>query len=197
MQASSSAMKKLNIAEKINAMMLDGTVGTGDKLETIVLDEKEVNAILVYGMTMDMAAKQDLDRDLKDVMFNDGAFTVMISKKIWISSPFGQYLNIKVVFVPGIQNRHFYVVPRNMNIGSLGLPESLVQGRISKELSMVEQTETGQAVLGIISELKLEKGRLTITYSPKKLVSYINENSMGAGGLLGGGLGGMNLPELE
>ncbi|HCE44555.1 MAG TPA: hypothetical protein DET40_13495 [Lentisphaeria bacterium] len=214
MQTTASAMKKLDINDKLVSVLggrddsiergseSDGQVGRVnlkklEKIETIELTENEVNALLTTGMTMQMASSQGADQEFRDAYFKDGALTVMISKKVIVGNPFGKYLNIKVSFVPGIQNHHFYVIPKAVSVGSIGFPESAVQGRLSSELAMLEQTEDGQAVLNVISELKLEKGRMTIIYSPARLVEFIQARGMGMGGMLGGGVGALANPVEE
>ena len=191
MQTSASAMKKLDISGKLSSTLQDGgsLKSARDKPETIEFTENEVNALLTTGFTMQMASNQGVEQEIRDVFFKDGALTVLISKKIVVSNPLGKYLNIKVSFVPGIQNHHFYITPKAVSVGSLGFPESAVQGKLSNELAVFEQTEGGQAILNIITELKLEKGKLTAIYSPAKLIEYMQGRGMG--GMLGSGVGPM------
>jgi len=193
MQTSASAMQKINIGEKVSAVLKDKTAGKSvpDKLETIELTENEVNALLKTGLIMQMASKQGADQEVRDAFFKDGALTILISKKIAAGNPFGKYFNIRASFVPEIRNHRFQVVLKAVSAGSISFPESIVQGRLSSELAVLEQTENGQAVLNIISELKLENGRMTLVYSPVKLGEYLQGRGMGMGGMLGGGVGGI------
>ncbi len=190
MQDSASAMRKVNIGEKLAAAMTEKPGGgRSDEMEKIELTENEVNALLVTGITMQMAAKGG-DQEFRNAYFRDGMLTILLSKDMGFSTPFGKYLNITLSFVPGISNGHMSILPGRIAVGRLGVPEYVIKGRLSEEISAVEKTEVGQAVLSIVSELKMEKGKLTIVYSPRKLVQFIQEKgSMGAGGLLGAGLG--------
>lgn len=199
MQTSASAMQKINIGEKVSSVLKDKTAGKGvpDKPETIELTENEVNALLKTGLIMQMASKQEADQEVRDAFFKDGALTILISKKIAAGNPFGKYFNIRASFVPEIRNHHFQVVLKAVSAGSISFPESIVQGRLSSELAVLEQTENGQAVLNIISELKLGNGRMTLVYSPVKLVEYLQGRGMNMGGMLVGGGGALANPVEE
>ncbi|HBC87436.1 MAG TPA: hypothetical protein DCZ94_10815 [Lentisphaeria bacterium] len=197
MKAQASATAKFNFTDKLaSALAGDSTGCKTGKDETIELTEDEVNALIITGISEQAIIGQG-EQELRDAFFKNGIFTIMLSKKIGFSTPFGEYVNISVSFIPGIQNRHLFVIPKGFSLGSLSLPESMIQGRISDDLAAAEQTEYGEALLEIISEMKVEDGKFRITYSPDKLFQFMMDNGLGkaGGGLLGGGL--LNMPADE
>ena len=101
--------------------------------------------------------------------------------------PFGSYLNLKVTFVPGIRNSHLTAAARGIKVGSLDFPVAYIKDKIDGELYKIEKSPDGQAILGIVSELKVEKDKLTIVYSPEKLLKYMTDKGLVDGGSMPGG----------
>ena len=190
MDASASVYRKLDIAGTlISAFKGHKKGGAADKAKTVELNEKEVNAMLTSSLILAeqvMPAKDGV-KELRDAYFSDGAFTVLVSKKIDYKTPFGSYLNLRITFVPLIQNSHLNAEVRGLKIGALDFPVSYIKDKIDGELYKVEKSPDGQAVLGIVSELKVEKGKLTLSYNPEKLLNFMMKKGLvDGGGILGG-----------
>ena len=190
MNASASVYKKLDLAGTLmSAFKKHKKDEPAGKTKTVELNEKEVNAMLISALIF---AEQALsgksgEKELRDAYFADGAFTVLVSKNIKFKTPFGSYLNMRITFVPGIQNNHFKVEARGIKIGSLDFPVSYIKNNIDVELYKIEKSPDGQAFLGIVSELKVEKDKMTIVYSPDKLLGFMMQKGLlDGGGMLGG-----------
>ena len=198
MNASASVYKKLDLAGTLISAFKKHKKGAGvEKAKTVELNDKEVNAILISTLIFAQEAMSGKNgvKELRDVYFSEGAFTVMLSKNIKFKTPFGTYLNFKITFVPGIQNSHFSAEAREIKIGSLDFPVSYIKDQIDGELYKIEKSPNGQHILGIVSELKVEKGKMTIVYSPEKLLKLMMEKGLLAGGGMNGG--DASLPEKE
>ena len=190
MNASASVYRKLDIAGTlISAFKGQKKGGAPEKVKTLELTEKEVNAMLISSLILAEQAMPGKDgvKELRDAYFSDGAFTVLLSRDVKYKTPFGSYLNLTITFVPGIKDSHLSAEARGIKIGSLDFPFSYIKDKIDWELYKVEKSPDGQAVLGIISELKVEKGKLTISYSPEKLLNFMMKKGLiDGGGMLGG-----------
>jgi hypothetical protein len=192
MDASASVYRKLDLTNVLMSSFKKHKKGEAvDKAKKVELNGKEVNAMLISALVF---AEQALSgkggaKELRDASFADGAFTVLVSKNINFKTPFGSYLNLKVTFVPGIQDGHFKAEARGLRIGSLDFPVSLIKDNIDVELYRVEKSPDGQAVLDVVSGLNVEKDKLTIVYSPEKLLGFIMQKGlMNGDAMLGGGV---------
>jgi hypothetical protein len=190
MNASASVYRKLDIAGTlISAFKGHKKGGAPEKVKTLELNEKEVNAMLISSLILAEQAMPGKDgvKELRDAYFSDGAFTVLLSRDIKYKTPFGSYLNLRITFVPGIKDSHLSAEAKGLKIGSLDFPVSYIKDKIDWELYKIEKSPDGQAVLGIISELKVEKGKLTISYSPEKLLNLMMTKGLVDGsGMIGG-----------
>lgn len=197
MNASASVYKKLDLAGTLISAFKGHKKGTAvEKAKTVELNEKEVNAMLISALIFAEQAMPAKDgvKELRDAYFSDGAFTVMVSKKMNFKTPFGTYLNLRITFVPGIQNNHFTADVRGLRVGSLNIPVSCIKDNIDTELYKAEKSPDMQTLLKIVSELKVEKEKMTIVYNPDKLLKFMMDK-----GLLNGGMnvGGASLPGKE
>ncbi|MFA6294540.1 MAG: hypothetical protein WC637_22300, partial [Victivallales bacterium] len=190
MNASASVYKKLDLAGTLMSAFKKQKKGAAvEKAKTVELNEKEVNAVLISTLIFAQQAMAGKDgvNELRDAFFYNGAFTVMLSKNINFKTPFGSYLNLKVSFVPGIKDRHFSAEARGIRVGDLDIPVSYIKEKIDIELYNAEKSPEGQAVLDIVSELKVEKDKVTIIYSPEKLLKFMMEKGLlDGGGTIGG-----------
>jgi hypothetical protein len=191
MDSSASVYKKLDLAGALMSSFKKQRKGAAaDKARTVELTEQEVNAVLISTLVFAQQAMSGKDgaNELRDAFFYDGAFTLMLSRKMNFKTPFGSYLNLKVTFVPGIKDNHLSAEARGIRIGDLDVPVSFIRDNIAIELYKVEKSPEGQAVLDIVSELKVEKGKMTIVYSPDKLLKLMMQKGLVDGGMLGGGV---------
>ena len=70
----------------------------------------------------------------------------------------------------------------------MDFPVSYIKDKIDIELYNAEKSPNGQAVLNIVSELKVEKDKMTIVYSPEKLLKLMMEKGLlDGGGMIGAG----------
>jgi hypothetical protein len=185
MAASASVYKKLDLAGTLLSAFKGNKKGVAaDKVKRVELDEKEVNAMMISAVIFAEQAMSGKggEKELRDAYFSEGAFTILMSKKIKFKNPFGSYLNLKITFVPGIKDNHFSAEARGIKVGSLDFPVSSLKNKIDGEIYYIEKSPEGQAILDIVSEFKVEKGKMTIAYNPEKLLKYIMKK-----GLLNGG----------
>ncbi|MFA6567077.1 MAG: hypothetical protein WCS96_02595 [Victivallales bacterium] len=196
MNASAGVYRKLDVAGTLMSAFKGRKKGEGaDKAKTVELNEREVNAMIVSALVFAEQAMPEKggEKELRDAYFSEGAFTVLLSKKIKFKTPFGTYLNLKITFVPGIRNSHFIAEARGIKVGSLDFPVSSLKNKIDGELYNIEKSPDGQAVLDIVSELKVEKGKMTVVYSPGKLLKYMMKKGLvDGGGMIGGGSGSLS-----
>jgi hypothetical protein len=190
MNASASVYRKLDLAGTLlSAFKNPKKRGDADKAKEVELNGNEVNAMLISGLVFaeQAMAGKDGGKELRDAYFARGAFTVMLSKKIIFKTPFGSYLNLGITFVPGIRNRHFSAEAKGIRIGSIDIPVSALKNKIDSALYKMEKTPDGEAILDIVSELKVEEDKLTIVYSPEKLLKYMMKKGyLGGDGMSGG-----------
>ncbi len=194
-----SVEMKLNFQDKLIAALAEEKKKESyGKDETIELTEEEVNALIIYGLENQKKMLAEDERQLRDAYFKNGIFTVMLSKELGFGTPFGRYINITISFVPGIKDRHLYVLPKSFSMGKLGMPKAFVQGRMSSDCANIEQTLYGQMILDVVTEFTVEDGKVRIVYNPDKLFEFMMDKGIRkTGNLLGGGLGGMTLPAEE
>ena len=193
MAASASVYKKLDLAGTLISAFKGNKKGVAaDKSKTVELNEKEVNAMMISAVIFAEQAMSGKggEKELRDAYFSEGAFTILISKKIKFKTPFGSYLNLKITFVPGIKDNHFSAEARGIKVGSLDCPVSSLKSKIDGELYYIEKSPEGLAVLDIVSEFTVEQGKMKIVYSPEKLLKYMMKK-----GLLDGS--GLSFPDKE
>lgn len=138
------------------------------KDQTIILTKGEVNAILD---TYAVAGRAFLimrfpDTTISDVRFEDGVLYADASQKAPFSTPFGQYLNMKLAIIPRVEDNHLYLDVKSLKVGSMELSGDWVQDYIDKELRKTEQTEDGKMALNALKGLKLSPNDVEITFSP-------------------------------
>lgn len=194
MNASASVYKKLDLVGTLMSAFKKQKKGAAaEKAKTVELNEKEVNAVIVSTLIFAEQAMPGKGpaKELRDAYFSSGAFTVMVSKKMILNTPFGNYLNFKFTFVPEIKNSHLTVEARGIKIGSVDFPLSYIKDKIDGEVYNIEKSPDGQAILGIVSELKVEKEKMTVVYNPDKLLKFMmDKGMMNGGGMIGGGAPG-------
>lgn len=191
MDASASVYKKLDLVSTLMSAFKSHKKGVAvEKVKTVELNEKEVNAVIISTLVFAQQAMPEKNgvKELRDAYFSSGAFTVMLSKKMIFNTPFGNYLNFRFTFVPEIKKSHLTVEARGIRIGSIEFPLSYIKDKIDGEVYNIEKSPDGQAILGIVSELNVEKEKMTVVYNPDKLLKFMMEKGLvNGGGMIGGG----------
>lgn len=161
---------------------LSAFLGLSNKFIVLEFTEDEVNALIdsaIAGQKIYYSGKSGEEtHGIYDLYFKEGAFTILYSKKLKISTPFGSYLNIRVVVVPGIKDGHYTAQAHYCSVGSIKLPASLINKKISQILPRVEENEKAKAVLKVVSELKVEDGKLKVSCRPAEFSMFLLEYSL-------------------
>lgn len=152
----------LKTQEDTNSLMKD---------QTIEFSKAEVNAVLD---TLTLSARTYLalklpDTKICDIRFDNGILYADISQKVLFSTPFGQYINMKLEIIPKVANQQIQLNVKSLQAGTMGISGDWVQQHINKEMRKFEQTEDGQMVVATIKGLKLEPDKVYITYNPMQV----------------------------
>jgi uncharacterized protein YpmS len=105
---------------------------------------------------------------ITDCRFENGYFTVECSFENSFNTPFGKYINIRIIFSPKILKKHIYLKIKSFSVGSITVKGEQVQDLVDQELAKFEQTQNGKDLLTVIKTFFVEKERVTIVLYPKK-----------------------------
>ncbi len=143
---------------------------------TLLFTKDEVNAFIDSALSADkinteikgLSDKEELIK-VYDAFFKDGRFTLKISVDPEINSPFGKYCNIVIVFTPQVIDHHLEFELHSTNVGSISLPVTYLKNSINNQLRMYEQSEDGEALLSILTNLKIDNDSFELKYDLQKL----------------------------
>lgn len=180
------------------AGVLDGAPGGaasagGRESLFLELTADEVNALLLTGLGLQqgMAVAQDGDAaDRVACHFQDGVFHLRLSQRIEQGTPFGNWLNLEVGFVPGIRDGRIVLGLDHCRIGRLPVPTGRIERRLAeREIPEFERSVRGQLVLRLVERLEVRPDGMVVHYRPQAVA----EAMMSTGPMLDllGGMGGM------
>ncbi len=176
---SSSTFTKVALYSKLAAVQGDLFGSNKAKQFTVKLSEAEVNLFLNLLIQMQRSfVPEALDIDaLKS--FSDKKATLFIeydqlvigfSGKSSISTPFGNYLNIKAIISPEIMNGKENIKITKVKVGSLSLfGKNFVNSAIAQELAKPKNAQ----YVKLIKELSIKDDILTISINRKEFFALV------------------------
>ena len=142
----------------------------------ITLNGKEINALIDAAFTKEQVSKTDnknFKNRIYDAWFKDGRFTVKLTIKSNVPTPFGSYYNVEVVFIPQVLNHHLKLELCSAKIGEYPIPAEKLKPFIDQELAQFEQTDNGQQLLDFIKSLKIDKNSAELKYDLRNLSGFL------------------------
>jgi hypothetical protein len=169
----------LKMQEVLNSIM---NCSKGDS-KKLTLTQDEVNSLISltakarqFGCFMSNKTGEKFGKDYM-VTFKNGNFIVDYSKKLDIDTPFGSYLNTKIVFTPEFKGKERKINIKSSQIGSLEMSsKSLINTKIEEMISGINNSGKYEQYLESVTELKVdENNNLVIHYIPEKLKKIIQQ----------------------
>jgi len=105
---------------------------------------------------------------ITNCQFVNGYFTVDCSFESSFSTPFGKYLNIRIIFLPKILKKHLHLKIKSFSVGSIIIKGEQIQELVDEELKQFENTQNGKDLLAVVKTFYVEKEKVTIVFYPKK-----------------------------
>ena len=176
--------KKFGVDENADSkenitMQLLNTLMENEK--TITLNKSELNTLIDYSV---MGGREYLKQKfpaatISNAYFKDGKLFVDASYKNSFSTPFGQYINMKITFIPGVSNHHISLRITNLKVGSMLISGSNLQKEIDKAIVDFEKTEDGKMIIDVVKKLDIQKESVTVTFNPQKLMMMLIQQIQG------------------
>jgi uncharacterized protein YpmS len=110
--------------------------------KTISLSKSETNALLDYAV---VGGREYLKQKfpfviLADAYFDNGCLYVSASYKNTFSTPFGQYLNMKMTLIPGVENNHISLKVKKLDVGVINVSGESLQQMLDEVIDDFERT---------------------------------------------------------
>jgi len=155
--------------------------------KTVTLSKEETNALLDYAVVggREYLKQKFPSVSLSNAYFDNGCLYVAASYKNTFSTPFGQYLNMKITIIPGVKENHISLSVKNLEVGSITVSGNSLQTKLDEGIADFEKTKDGKMFLEVVSHLDVKQESVTITFNPQKMTMTLL-NSMGAGQDKGG-----------
>ena len=182
-----SIAKKFGVNENVDSeeniqMQLLNTLMSNEK--TITLNKDELNTLIDYSV---MGGREYLKQKfpaatIANAYFKDGKLFIDASYKNSFSTPFGQYINMHITFIPGISNRHISLKITNLKLGSILVSGTNLQKEIDNAITDFEKTEDGKMIIDVVTKLNIQKESVTLTFNPQKLTMMLIQQVQGSDG---------------
>ena len=179
-----SISKKFGINEDTDSkeniqMQLLNTLMSNEK--TITLNKDELNTLIDYSV---MGGREYLKQKfpaatISNAYFQDGKLFVDASYKNSFSTPFGQYINMHITFIPGVSNHHISLRITNLKVGSMLISGSNLQKEVDKAIVDFEKTDDGKMVIEVVKKLDVQKDSVSVTFNPQKLMMMMIQHMQG------------------
>ena len=141
---------------------------------TLVLNKKEVNALIAAAFTAEYAkelSNGDKPGDIKiyDADFNEGEIYIKFYTNTEIPTPFGKYFRMEVAFIPEIEDHHLKLQITGLSVGDFNISPEYIKNEIQKSVKNFEESSDGKAILDLITTLKVSKNDIKLKYDFRKL----------------------------
>ena len=171
-----SCIKKFQIrqeeGESLEAAMI--------KDKTVQLTKAEVNAVLdslTAGARGYLAVRLP-DTTICDVRFEKGALYADVSQKAAFSTPFGNFMNMKITIIPRIENQHLFLDVKKLSVGTMQLSGDWVQKYIDKDLKNFEKSDNGQMIVSMLKGLQLGDDYVKVTFNPMQVNMFLMQQAL-------------------
>ena len=182
-----SIAKKFGLDENTDnkenvAMQLLNTLMETEK--TITLNKAETNTLIDYSVISgrEYLKQKFPSATISNAYFEDGKLYVDASYKNSFSTPFGQYINMKIIFTPDISKKHLSLKINNLKVGSTVISGESLQKEVNKAITDFEKTEDGKMILEVITKLDIQKDSITVIFNPQKLTMMMVNQLQGSDG---------------
>lgn len=151
---------------------------TPEKEKTLSLSGDEINALIVMAQTFQQfSGTQDPDKKVF-VNFKDSKFTISFSNKVNFSTPFGSYINMRIVVIPVFSAKDSNIKLDSMKVGDITLSSGIVG---SSEFGMLLNLAlrlggVDTKFTDTVKSISIDKdGNLVIVYNPASLQGLIKD----------------------
>lgn len=120
-------------------------------------------------------SSQKNDLELRGGSYENGAFILLLSKKMSFKTPLGDYLNFYVMAEPSIKDNNLKIVVHKCKIGSLPIPSFVVNYILKERNPEINNTKEVKLLVNAVEELDAQTDSVTIIYNPEKLSEVISK----------------------
>lgn len=163
--------------------------------KTVALSKKEVNAILdsiTVGAREYLKVKSP-DTTISDVYFKNGALHAKVSQKNVFPTPFGNYMNMRLILIPRIEDGHLYMDVKKLSTGTIDVSGEWIQEYIDNDLKHFETTDNGKVVVKMLKGLQLGEDNIKVTFNPMQVNMFLMQKALS---IFSGEGGGGDLSEM-
>jgi len=156
---------------------------------SIILTKDELNAafmlykggnVLTSFFNVNMEKQYD-SLKFNSGSFNNGEFSLFLTRKIPYKIPFGSYLNFIIKVVPEIKGKKLFVKINSFKIGRLEIPASVLNFIIKVESNEINNLDEVKILVNAIKELKTQNDSISIVYHPDKLSELLSNHLVNFG----------------
>ncbi len=170
-------LKNVDLSKAMEALSQPGALSG-----TLKFTKGEVNALIDAALSanqlnieLNIASGKEKNVKVYDASFQDGRFIVKLSVDSKISTPFGKYCNLEIVFTPQVIDHHLKLDLYSTKVGSVSLPVSYYKKSIDRELELYDQSNDGKTLLSILTSLKIDNEGVELKYDLQKLSVFALE----------------------
>ncbi len=159
--------------------------GSSEGKREVTFSEQEINsAFNLYVGANQLACflkkpkpLQKSSLEFRGGSYGNGAFILLISQKLSLETPFGNYLNYYLAVKPSVKNNEFSIVVQKCKVGSITIPSFVINYLFNERKSELNKTKEIKLFVSAVEELRTQTNSVTIIYDPKKLSEFISKYS--------------------
>ncbi|MCF7790670.1 MAG: hypothetical protein K9M56_01605 [Victivallales bacterium] len=146
------------------------------KTRTVRINKEEVNSLLNMSVSANKLysdSNSSKPYELEYIYFDGKVFTAFITLKTNFNTPFGRYLNLKIKFVPVIDNDTFEMEIKYFRIGNIPIPAGIANYLMARNMENVKENESVENIVKAVKVFTVKDDSVVIKYSPAVAASIL------------------------
>jgi len=168
----------MSATAKVQELFMTVMNPSPEKEKTLSLSGDEINALIAMAQTFQQfSGAQDPDKKIF-VNFKDNKFAISFSNKVNFSTPFGSYINMRIVIIPEFNAKDSNIKVDSLKIGDITLSSGIVgSGELGTLLNLVFGLSGADTKFtDTVKSISIDKaGNLVIVYNPANLQVLIKD----------------------
>ena len=182
--SSFSSMLELKSALEKEYKFISSSDSSADR--TITFNKAQINSAFDIYLSANQIAlmmnksKEQYNNSLLELRggsYEDSKFVISLSQKLPFDTPLGNYLNVRLVAQPYIEDNKLKIKIYESKVGNLPIPSLLVAYILKEKNSQINNTKEVRQLVSVMKKITLTDDSVTIVYNPEKLLEIISSYS--------------------